>query len=92
MRTVGRCEKHGFRLVKTGTKRADAKSTLSWVCKTQAHLLSVLRIRVENKIGDGKNTCKILSGRRMSIDMLAIVHKIIYVCWYLMNFNFPTII
>ena len=92
MRTVGRCAKHGFRCVKTGTKRTDAKSTLSWVCKSTAHLLSILRIRVENKIGDGKNTCKILSGRRMSIDMLAIVHKIIYVCWYLMNFNFPTIV
>lgn len=92
MSTVGKCDMFGFRCVKTGTKRTDAKSTLSWLGKTIAHLLSILRIRVENKIGDGKGVCKILDGRRMSIDLLAIVHKIIFVCWYLMNFNFPTIL
>ena len=92
MSTCGKCEMFGCRCVKTGTKRADKNSTLSWLGKTIAHLLSILRIRVENKIGDGKGTCKILGGRRLTIDLLAIVHKIIFVCWYLMNFNFPTIV
>ena len=90
--TVGRCQQNGFRCVRTGTRRKDKRSTLSFLYKTIVHVLSTLRIRVENKIGDGKGQCKILSGRHLSIDMLAIVHKIIYVSWYLMNFNFPTIV
>ena len=91
--TVYRCEKAGFRCVKTGTKRTDGKSTLSNVARSMGQEKSVLRIRVENKIGDSKNTCKLIAGgRSLSIHYLAIVHKIVFVCYVLMNFNSPTIV
>jgi len=90
--TVTRCDACGFRCVKTGTKRTDAKSTLSNVGRSIGHQRSVMRIRVENKIGDGKGRCKVIGGRVLSINQLAHTHKIVYVVWVLMNFNTPTIL
>ena len=51
MATIGRCSMHGFRCVKTGAKRTDAKSTLSSVATSIGQERSILRIRVENKTG-----------------------------------------
>ena len=90
--TIGRCNKHGFRCVKTGTKRSDAKSTLSNVGRSLGQNRSILRIRVENKIGDGKGRCKIIGGRVLSIHQLAHAHKIVFDVYVLMNFNTPTIV
>ena len=78
MHTCGRCEQAGFRCVKTGTKRADATSSLSSVARSMGQEKSVLRIRVENKIGDAKNTNKLISGRQLSIHHLAHAHKVVF--------------
>jgi len=92
MVTIGRCNLHGFRCVKTGAKRTDGKSTLSSLATSIGQERSILRIRVENKIGDGKGRCKLIGGRCLSIHQLAHVHKIVYICYSLMNFNTPTIV
>ena len=90
--TIARCDANGFRCIKTGTKRTDAKSTLSNVGRSMGQEKSIMRIRVENKIGDSKGRCKVLGGRQLSIHQLAHAHKIVYISYVFMNFNFPTIV
>ena len=92
MATLGRCRQVGCRCVKTGAKRTDGKSTLSSVARSMGNETATLRIRVENKIGDTKNCCKLIGGRHLSVNLLGIVHKIVFNCYYLMNFNSPTIV
>lgn len=92
MKTVGRCDLHGFRCIKTGVKRTDGQSTLSRVGRSVGHERSVIRIRVENKIGDTKNRCRLIGGRFLPIYSLAIVDKIVFISYVMMNFNTPTIV
>ena len=92
MATVGRCDSCGCRCVKTGFKRTDGSSTLSSVGRSMGNDKSVLRIRVENKIGDSKNRSKLIGGRNLTIHHLAHTHKIVYIIYAMMNFNGPTIV
>ena len=91
MHLCGKCTLHGFRCVRSGMKRKSKETLLSNVASTYRQRVATMRVRVETKIGHGKNDCESLSGK-LPIRQLAHMHKVVYVSYVLLNFNPPMMV
>jgi hypothetical protein len=86
--TKAAARRAGFEMVTSGTPRNSAKSNKSHAQRDRDQQFSTVRIRVENFIGIVKKRFRVLY-YNFPIADLAIMDKIVYICFMLHNFGPP---